>query len=309
MSAFFFGAGTAALGRVLTAAWVFLIENLPGPGTSRTIGGASSGANGMSSSDTGSFRAFSRWRVTTVRRSRSFVRLSRCRTQPTVSRPISPAKRTRSFRKTSPSETWVASGIGQDHQRDREQHRSGRADPRPEHVGQGAPDDASGLHVLAVEPAPAEREREEHRDGKDEQHQPRGLGPSIGQRARPEPAPAQHEEQAGHGPRRQAEQRVERRGQRRPEAADPVVGAAGLAPRGPRKDARVVRIVRKEREDGERAGKQQEDADRLAGETALTERCFAQSPPLSDGNGERATRARASTHPVARRGIGDINGA
>lgn len=110
MSAFFFGAGTAAFGFALTAACVFLIENFPGPGTSRTIGGASSGANGMSSSETGSFFAFSRWRVTTVRRNRSFVRLSRCRTQLTVSRPISPAKRTRSFRKTSPSETWVASG-------------------------------------------------------------------------------------------------------------------------------------------------------------------------------------------------------
>ncbi len=109
-SDFCFGAGAAGFALTWTTACVFLIENLPGPGTSRTIGGASSGANGMSSSDTGSFFAFSRWRVTTVRRSRSFVRLSRCRTQLTVSRPITPANRTRSFRKTSPSETWVASG-------------------------------------------------------------------------------------------------------------------------------------------------------------------------------------------------------
>ena len=64
-----------------------------------------------------------------------------------------------------------------------------------------------------------------------------------------------------------------------------------------------MRVVREEREDREHAGEQQEDADRLARETALPERCFAQSPPLSDGNGERATRAgpRRAGRPAADR--------
>ena len=79
-------------------------------------------------------------------------------------------------RKTSPSETWVASGTARTTRVIASSTAPGRADPRPEHVGQRPPDDASGLHLLAVQPAPAEREREEHRDGEDEQHQPGGLG-------------------------------------------------------------------------------------------------------------------------------------
>ena len=243
--------GHGRLRRDRTTACVFLIENLPGPGTSRTIGGASSGANGMSSSDTGSFFAFSRCLVTTVRRSRSLVRRSRCRTQPTVSRPSNPAKRTRSFRKTSPSETCVASGTASSTSViARSTAPVVPIRPRND-VGERAPDEAAGLHVLAVELAPAERERQEHRHGEDEQHQAGGLRARVRQRARPEPPPAEHEEQGRHAPRRQAEERVQRRRERGPEAADPVVRAAGLASRGPRKDVRIVRIVRKQGEDGQ----------------------------------------------------------
>ena len=106
---FLFGGAAAGFARA-GAAVVFLIENLPGPGSSRTIGGASSTANGMSSSEISPFFAFSRCLVTTVRRRRSLVRRSRWRAQPTVSRERSPANRTRRLRNTSPSETCVASG-------------------------------------------------------------------------------------------------------------------------------------------------------------------------------------------------------
>ena len=127
--------------------------------------------------------------------------------------------------------------------------------------------------------------------------EPGRLGAGIRQRPGPEASPAEHEEERGRGPRRQAEDRVERGRERGADAADPVRGLGGLAARRPGEDVGIVRVVRRERERGEQSREQQQESDRLARETALPERFLAQRPSLSDGKGQRAS-AQARRGPA-----------
>ena len=97
-----------------------------------------------------------------------------------------------------------------------------------------AADQAAGLHLLAVQAAPPQREREQHRNaragaGRSRPPSTRGSGSRVPRSvASPGRRRGRLTPQAA-----QAEQRVESRRQRGAEAADPVVRARGLPSGGP----------------------------------------------------------------------------
>ena len=198
----------------------------------------------MSSSEISSLRAFSRCLVTTVRRRRSLVRRSRLRTHPTVRRDSSPANRT--LRR----EEDVAEGhLGRERNRQQDEGHASRTAPvvpsRPRNASPRRPaDDPSRFGVFPVEPAAPQGERHEHRDREDEKTEPGGLRAGIGKRLLPETPPPEEKHERRHAPGRQAEQRVQRRGERRPEAPDPVVRVGSPSPGRPGKNVGVVRIER-----------------------------------------------------------------
>ena len=133
-SGFFFGAGDGRLRPALDRGLVvFRIENLPGPGhlahDRRRVLGRERNVLERDVILPGLLEVA---RDTTVRRSRSFVRLSRCRTQPTVSRPIRPGEAHAQLEEDVAERDLGRQGNGeQDHQGDREQHalRSCRSAP------------------------------------------------------------------------------------------------------------------------------------------------------------------------------------
>ncbi len=169
---------------------------------------------------------------------------------------------------------------GEEHERGGDEHGARRPDASPEDVGESPADDPAGLGFFAIQLAPSEGQREKHRQGKEEEPDPRGLGGRIRQRPSPEPSPTQHQNQAGDAPGRQAEEGVERGGQRGAETADPVVGVGRLSARGPGKDVGIAGVEGQQRQRREKAREQQDDTDRLTGEAALPEGPFAQSVPL-----------------------------
>ena len=187
--------GSAAGGATV----VFVIENRPGPGTSRRDREAPPRARkGPPRARSLPCFAFSRCLATTVRRRRSLVRRSRWRAQPTVSRPRRPASRTRKPEKTSPSETWVANGTPSRTSVPSEQDRARRPEPRAGRVAEGAPARASRLHLLAEDRAASRGQRDERRDGQEEKAESGRLRAGVGERPLPETPPSPEGEEHRH---------------------------------------------------------------------------------------------------------------
>src|SRR5262249_19094943 len=130
-------AGTA------TGTLVRVSENFPGPGTSRSVGRGSSEVNGTSSNETLSLRAFSRCLATTVRRSLSFVFLSRRRTHPTLTRLQAPTHPPAKLRKPLRSRTRGPARPAEHKNRARENPRPSRAEPAAESLRDRTAHDAA----------------------------------------------------------------------------------------------------------------------------------------------------------------------
>src|SRR5262249_58909073 len=90
------------------------------------------------------------------------------------------------------------------------------------------------------------------------------------------------------------------RGQRGAEAPDPVGRGRRLSPGRRRKDVGIPGVVGEKRQHRKQTGEKKEDADSLADEPALAERCVAQAAPLWGGKRDSAT-GRVRSKPRSRK--------